>query len=46
MMHRLSLALLRLFSKLVPPRDRDEWLAEWESELQAPAARGWRRASG
>lgn len=35
MMLRLSLALLRLFAKLVPSRDRDEWLAEWTSELHA-----------
>jgi len=39
MMHRLSLALLRLFATLVPLRDRGEWLAEWESELQARRAR-------
>ena len=39
MMHRLSLALLRLFATLVPQRDRGEWLAEWESELQARRAR-------
>ena len=35
MILRLSLAVLRLFAKVVPARDRDEWLAEWESELQA-----------
>jgi putative ABC transport system permease protein len=35
MIFRLSFALLRLFARMVPARDRDEWLAEWESELHA-----------
>jgi putative ABC transport system permease protein len=39
MIFRLSLALLRLFARVVPERDRDEWLAEWESELHARRAR-------
>ena len=39
MIFRLSLALLRLFARVVPARDRDEWLAEWESELHARRAR-------
>ena len=39
MIVRLSLALLRLFARVVPARDRDEWLAEWESELHARRAR-------
>ena len=43
MMFRLSLALLRVFARLVPRRQRAEWLEEWESELhvrrmQLPAA--------
>ncbi|MEZ5289832.1 MAG: ABC transporter permease [Vicinamibacterales bacterium] len=38
-MFRLSLAVLRLCARLVPRRDRDEWLAEWESELGARRAR-------
>jgi putative ABC transport system permease protein len=39
MMFRLSLAVLRLCAHVVPRRDRDEWLAEWESELRARRAR-------
>ncbi len=37
MMFRLSLAVLRLVARLVPLRDRGDWLAEWESELVADA---------
>jgi putative ABC transport system permease protein len=36
---QLSLALLRLFARLVPRRDRTEWLHEWEAELRARRAR-------
>lgn len=39
MIVRLSLALLRLFARVVPARDREQWLAEWESELHARRAR-------
>jgi putative ABC transport system permease protein len=39
MIFRLSLAVLRLCARVVPRRDRDEWLAEWESELRARRAR-------
>jgi hypothetical protein len=39
MILRLSLALLRLFAKVVPARERGEWLAEWESELHARRVR-------
>lgn len=33
-MLRLSLALLRLISHVVPSRERDAWLQEWEAEVQ------------
>ena len=33
MMSRLSLALLRLFARIVPSRQREDWLQEWESEF-------------
>jgi putative ABC transport system permease protein len=39
MIFRLSLALLRAFARLVPRRQRAEWLQEWESELYARRAR-------
>jgi putative ABC transport system permease protein len=39
MMFRLSLALLRLFARLVPGREREAWLQEWESELHARRSR-------
>ena len=32
--YRLCLAILRLVSPLVPARDRDAWLQEWEAELR------------
>ena len=35
MMRRLSLALLRLFARIVPARQRDAWLDEWESEFDS-----------
>ncbi len=35
MIIRISIALLRLFARVVPARDREQWLAEWESELHA-----------
>jgi len=35
MMLRLCLALLRLIARVVPPRDREDWLREWEAELSA-----------
>jgi putative ABC transport system permease protein len=38
-MFRLSLALLRVFARLVPRRQRAEWLQEWESELDARRTR-------
>ena len=39
MMLHLSLAILRLFARLVPSRYRDAWLQEWESELRARRSR-------
>jgi predicted permease len=36
---RLCLVILRVASRIVPPRDRDAWLQEWEAELEAR----WRR---
>jgi putative ABC transport system permease protein len=30
---RIALALLRLISRVVPARDREAWLQEWEAEL-------------
>jgi putative ABC transport system permease protein len=39
MMFRLSLALLRLFAWIVPARQRDAWIQEWESELRSRRAR-------
>ncbi len=36
---RLSLALLRAVARLVPKRQRAEWLQEWESELDARRTR-------
>jgi putative ABC transport system permease protein len=36
---QLSLALLRLFARLVPRRDRGDWLREWEAELRTRRAR-------
>jgi putative ABC transport system permease protein len=38
MMFRLSLALLRLFSRIVPSRQREAWLQEWESEFDSRRA--------
>jgi len=38
-MFRVSLALLRTAARLVPRRQRAEWLQEWESELDARRAR-------
>ena len=39
MMSRLSLALLRLFARIVPSRQREDWLQEWESEFGSRRAR-------
>jgi putative ABC transport system permease protein len=39
MMFRLTLAILRLFSRIVPLQDRDAWLQEWESEFQSRRSR-------
>lgn len=39
MMHRLSLAALRLFAQLVPRAERASWLREWEAELHARRTR-------
>jgi putative ABC transport system permease protein len=39
MIFRLSLWVLRLCARLVPRRDRDEWLEEWKAELGARRAR-------
>jgi putative ABC transport system permease protein len=35
MIHRLSLAVLRVIARIVPRRQRRAWLVEWESELGA-----------
>jgi putative ABC transport system permease protein len=43
--HRLSVAVLRLIARLVPRRDRGTWLREWEGELESRRARlAWRKA--
>jgi putative ABC transport system permease protein len=35
MIFRLSLALLRLFARIVPSRQRAAWIQEWESEFRS-----------
>src|SRR5688572_24236476 len=35
---RISLAVLRVVARIVPVRDRDGWLQEWEAELSARRA--------
>ena len=39
MIHRLSLAALRLIARLVPRVDRATWLREWEAELRSRRTR-------
>jgi putative ABC transport system permease protein len=39
MIHRLSLAALRLIARLVPWADRATWLREWEAELHSRRTR-------
>jgi putative ABC transport system permease protein len=39
MMFRLTLALLRLFARIVPSPQRDAWIQEWESEVRSRRAR-------
>jgi putative ABC transport system permease protein len=39
LMFRLSRALLRVFARVVPARQREDWLQEWEAELDARRTR-------
>jgi putative ABC transport system permease protein len=39
MMVRLCLALLHLFARIVPSRQREGWLQEWEAEFESRRAR-------